>query len=196
MEVSQQEQPRKRICGPYRQIPCQTRSLSVQHNGEDTAYFVVPHNAPHHMPLSCSHAAECSNSGRRFCYCNGKSPRRALSWSIVVMVFFAWPIIKVSHTLAIHFITVCELPVAERNFVKERHDQGLVKSGKELQETVDRMMWPSIQLCRTPMDQFSPLKYTSSREISSSIVALYISCIYMGKVTIYATYRSTTCIII
>ena len=69
MEVRQQEQPRKQICGQYRRIPCQTRSLSVLHNGEDTAYFVVPHDAPHHMPLNCSHADECIiNSGRRFRY--------------------------------------------------------------------------------------------------------------------------------
>ena len=76
MEVSE-EQPKKRICGSYRRIPCRARSLSIQHNGE-SAYFDVPRDAPHGMPLNCSHE-ECINSGRRFRYCNGKSPPCSVS---------------------------------------------------------------------------------------------------------------------
>ena len=71
IEISE-EQPKKRICGPYRRIPCRARSLSIQHNGE-SAYFEVPHDAPHGMQLNCSHE-ECINSGRRFRYCNGELP--------------------------------------------------------------------------------------------------------------------------
>lgn len=64
------DRPQKRVCGPCRRIPCRARSLSNQHNGE-TAYFDIPHGAPHGFLLSCSHE-ECIKSGRRFRYCKGK----------------------------------------------------------------------------------------------------------------------------
>lgn len=91
MEVSE-EQPKKRLCGSYRRIPCRARSLSIQHNGE-SAYFDVPHDAPHGMPLNCSHE-ECINSGRRFRYCNGKSPRHSVPshWDLILRG-------KISHDL-------------------------------------------------------------------------------------------------
>jgi hypothetical protein len=60
----------KRVCTAYRRIPCRARSLSENHNN-DTAYFEIPRNAPHGMPLQCSHE-ECMLSGRRFRYCEGK----------------------------------------------------------------------------------------------------------------------------
>jgi hypothetical protein len=69
LEVSPEE-PKKRICGPIRRIPCRARSLSNQHNSE-TAFFDVPRDAPHGMLLNCSHE-ECIKSGRRFRYCKGK----------------------------------------------------------------------------------------------------------------------------
>jgi hypothetical protein len=61
----------KRICRERFRIPCRARCLSHEHNRE-TAYIEIPRNAPHGMLLQCSHK-ECSNSGRRFRYCYGKS---------------------------------------------------------------------------------------------------------------------------
>ena len=102
MEVSE-EQPKKRICGPYRRIPCRARSLSIQHNGE-SAYFEVPHDAPHGMQLNCSHE-ECINSGRRFRYCNGKY---GLHESCLTFLF---AMIKISH-LCLSFFYNFSLRVA------------------------------------------------------------------------------------
>lgn len=55
----------------YRRIPCKARGiLSASHNS-NTAFFDIPLDASHGMLLSCSHP-ECSGSGRRFRWCNGK----------------------------------------------------------------------------------------------------------------------------
>ena len=64
-------------------------------------------------------------------------------------------------------LTVCELPVAKRNFVK-RHGHGLVNSAKELRETVDRMV-PSLQSQSSisPIAFNSPIDYSSCHEVSS-----------------------------
>ena len=47
--------------------------------------------------------------------------------------------ISFSHSFVIGCMTVCELPVAKRNFVK-RHGHSMVQSSKELKETVDRLV--------------------------------------------------------
>ena len=60
-----------RICKQPFRVPCRARCLSHQHNRE-TAYIEIPRYAPHGMLLQCSHK-ECSQSGRRFRYCYGKT---------------------------------------------------------------------------------------------------------------------------
>ena len=70
--------PRKRPCfnrttgsdsSPARRVVCNARGLSKDHNC-DTAFFEIPHNAPHGLLLICSHQ-ECIRAGVRFRYCKG-----------------------------------------------------------------------------------------------------------------------------
>lgn len=51
-------------------ITCKARGLSRGHNA-DNAYIEIPSDAPHGMPLFCSHP-ECASSGRKFRYCKGE----------------------------------------------------------------------------------------------------------------------------
>lgn len=53
----------------YTRVQCRARGLSNTHN-VDTAYFEIPHNAPHGLLLCCTHP-ECQASGRKFRYCKG-----------------------------------------------------------------------------------------------------------------------------
>ena len=62
--------PAKKIRPSPQRMSCKARGLSSMHNA-DNAYFEIPIDAPHGLPLSCSHS-ECASSGRRFRYCQGK----------------------------------------------------------------------------------------------------------------------------
>lgn len=53
----------------FTRVQCRARGLSNTHN-VDTAYFEIPHNAPHGLLLCCTHP-ECQASGRKFRYCKG-----------------------------------------------------------------------------------------------------------------------------
>lgn len=65
------ESQQKGIAGSWRRYPCRARCMPKDHNSA-TAYFEIPHDAPHGMSLSCS-MTKCrgQSGGPRFRYCQG-----------------------------------------------------------------------------------------------------------------------------
>ena len=59
-----------------RRVPCRARCMPTEHNAA-TAYFEIPNDAFHGMPLSCS-MPKCrgQSGGPRFRYCKGKLSRQ------------------------------------------------------------------------------------------------------------------------
>ena len=64
------DSPAKRMRSSPKRISCKARGLSNKHT-DDNAYLEIPIDAPHGLPLTCSHP-ECAGSGRRFRYCQGE----------------------------------------------------------------------------------------------------------------------------
>ena len=52
---------------PVRKVPCKARNMPPDHD-EETAYFLIPVDAPHGLLLGCSHLA-CGGRSKRFRYC-------------------------------------------------------------------------------------------------------------------------------